>query len=116
MELQSMENFVLSVIISIFSTLLPAQDISVGIKYGNSWSGSPGWYDFLYYENTEINERVGKNLGVALRMGMKDFLSIQLEVHTEQSGFEKTDHHTPKMSLPSLRSESQFECSGSLFG
>jgi len=75
-------------LIILFSSVLFAQNFSIGYKDGISWSGIHGRFDFKNFDETQIKNRIGHNFGINLNYGVTNFLTLQIEVNYEEKGFD----------------------------
>lgn len=69
------------------SQMILAQDFSIGIKDGVSWSGIKGRYDFKNFENTQIKCTTGHSFGISFNYRIIKFLELNMEFNYEKKGF-----------------------------
>ena len=74
-------------IIILYSNLLLAQNFSLGLKDGISWSGISGRYDFANFDQTQVKKRIGTNFGINLNYKVNSYFSLQFEINYEEKGF-----------------------------
>ena len=75
------------------SSFLFAQDFSLGLKDGATWSSINGRFDFKNFNQTQIKNRVGHSFGLLLNYRATRFLSLQVEFNFEEKGFKFSDNN-----------------------
>ena len=80
--------FIFIIILSFFINSLIAQNVSIGIKDGLSWSTINGSYYFHDYKVTEISKIKGRNFGILINFPINKFVSLQTELNYNKKGFE----------------------------
>lgn len=74
-------------LIILTSNTLFAQDFSIGLKDGISWSGITGRFDFKNFNQTQIQNRIDHSFGLMLNYKTTRFLTLQIEINYENKGF-----------------------------
>ena len=75
-----------SIILS--SSILFAQDFSIGFHDGITWSGINGRFDFKNFKTTQIKNKIGHSLGFLFNLRTTSFLTLQMEMNYEDKGFD----------------------------
>ncbi len=78
----------LSLLFVLLTTNIIAQDFSIGMKDGISWSSISGRYDFANFNNTQIEKVTEHSFGIRLNYKLNKHLLLQTEVNIEQKGFD----------------------------
>jgi len=79
------------IILSLFifsSCLLLAQDFSVGLRDGISWSNIKGRYDFANFENTQIEKVSGHSFGLIINYKINNHFILVTELNIDERGFD----------------------------
>ena len=76
------------IILSFFVNSLIAQNVSIGIKDGLSWSTINGSYYFHDRKVAEISKIKGRNFGILINFPINKFVSLQTELNYNEKGFE----------------------------
>lgn len=69
------------------SSFLFAQDFSIGLKDGISFSNINGRFDFKNFNKTQINKSVGHSFGLFINFRTSNFITLQMEINAENKGF-----------------------------
>ena len=80
--------FIFIIILSFFVNSLIAQNVSIGIKDGLSWSTINGSYYFHDRKVAEISKIKGRNFGILINFPINKFVSLQTELNYKKKGFE----------------------------
>lgn len=80
--------YIIFALILLSSNFLLAQDFSVGLRDGVSWSSITGSFDFKNFDKTQINNRVGHSFGFLLNYRTSRFLTLQIEMNYNNKGFD----------------------------
>ena len=85
------KKYLIIVLIILSSSFLIAQDFSIGLKDGISWSSISGRFDFKNFNKTQINNRVGHSFGLLLNYRKTRFFTLQMEINYNNKGFDFTN-------------------------
>lgn len=87
------KKYLIIAFIILSSSFLFAQDFSLGLKDGATWSSINGRFDFKNFNHTQIKNRVGHSFGLLLNYRATRFLTLQVEFNFEEKGFKFSDNN-----------------------
>ncbi len=82
------KKYLIIALIILSSNFIFAQDFSIGLKDGVSWSSISGRFDYKNFTQTQIKNRVGHSFGLMLNYKTNSFITLQMEINYENKGFD----------------------------
>lgn len=80
--------YLIIVIIILSSNFIIAQNLSIGLRDGVSWSSITGRYSFKNFESTNIEKSLGHSFGLILNYQLSKSIILQTEINYEMKGFD----------------------------